>query len=81
MRVTKAGPSKSVYERAGRWHGLALLALLAACGAWAAPAPAPDPATTVLDAREAFRKRDRNRLAALRAQANAEANPLAMWVE
>ena len=81
MRVTKAGPSKSVYERGGRWRGLALLVLLAAGGASAAAAPAPDPATTVLDAREAFRKRDRNRLAALRAQANAEANPLAMWVE
>ena len=85
MRVTKAGPSKSVYERGGRWRGLALLVLLAACGASAAPAPAPapaaDPASTVLDAREAFRKRDRNRLGALRAQANVEANPLAMWVE
>ena len=81
MRVTKAGPSKSVYERGGRWRGLALLVLLAACGASAAPAPAADPASTVLDAREAFRKRDRNRLGALRAQANAEANPLAMWVE
>ena len=37
--------------------------------------------TTVVDAREALRKRDRDRLAALRVQAAAEANPLAMWVE
>ncbi|MEP7303395.1 MAG: lytic transglycosylase domain-containing protein, partial [Caldimonas sp.] len=35
----------------------------------------------MLDAREAFRKRDRNRLATLRARAAAEANPLALWVE
>ena len=37
--------------------------------------------TTVTDARDAFRKRDRNRLAALRAQAAAEKNPFAMWVD
>ena len=37
--------------------------------------------TTVVDAREAFRKKDAPRLAALRAQAAAERNPLAMWVD
>ena len=37
--------------------------------------------TTVLDAREAFRKRDRVRLAQLRAQAEAEKNPLRLWIE
>ncbi|HEX4233842.1 MAG TPA: lytic transglycosylase domain-containing protein, partial [Caldimonas sp.] len=37
--------------------------------------------TTLIDAREAFRKHDRVRLAALREQAGAERNPLAMWVE
>jgi len=37
--------------------------------------------TTVTDARDAFRKRDRNRLAALRTQAAAERNPFAMWVD
>jgi soluble lytic murein transglycosylase len=37
--------------------------------------------TTVVDAREAFRKHDRVRLAALKAQAAAERNPLAMWVD
>jgi len=36
---------------------------------------------TALDAREAFRKRDRVRLAQLRAQAEAEKNPLALWVD
>ncbi len=37
--------------------------------------------TTVTDARDAFRRHDRARLAALRAQAAAEKNPLAQWVE
>jgi soluble lytic murein transglycosylase len=36
---------------------------------------------TVLDAREAFRKKDRARLALTRASAAAERNPLAMWVD
>jgi soluble lytic murein transglycosylase len=36
---------------------------------------------TVLDARDAFRKRDRIRLAQLRAQSQAEKNPLALWIE
>jgi hypothetical protein len=92
MRVTKtAGRGKSVYGRAGGWPLLARLALLAPSSPpssphcppppAAAPAAGADPAATVLDAREALRKRDRNRLAALRAQALAEANPLALWVE
>jgi soluble lytic murein transglycosylase len=37
--------------------------------------------TTVVDARDAFRRHDRVRLAALKAQAAAERNPLAMWVD
>jgi soluble lytic murein transglycosylase len=41
----------------------------------------PGPQATVLDAREAFRKKDRARLAALSDQAAAERNPLAMWVD
>ena len=36
---------------------------------------------TVVGARDALRKRDRNRLAALRAQSAAEKNPFAMWVD
>ena len=71
---------------AGRcWHARPrpLRRFLAAlpAAAHAAPAAGADHAGTVLDAREALRKRDRNRLAALRAQANAEANPLAIWVD
>jgi soluble lytic murein transglycosylase len=41
----------------------------------------PGPQATVLDAREAFRKKDRAHLAALSDQAAAERNPLAMWVD
>jgi soluble lytic murein transglycosylase len=41
----------------------------------------PGPQATLLDAREAFRKKDRARLAALSDQAAAERNPLAMWVD
>ena len=37
--------------------------------------------TTVTDAREALRKHDRIRLAALKTQATVERNPLAMWVD
>ena len=37
--------------------------------------------TTVVDARDAFRRHDRVRLAALKSQAAAERNPLAMWVD
>jgi soluble lytic murein transglycosylase len=58
-----------------------VLAAVVAATALPRPAEAQDPNGTVLDARDAFRKRDRARLAALRARAMAEANPLAMWVE
>jgi soluble lytic murein transglycosylase len=58
-----------------------VLAAVLAATAMPRPAEAQDPNATVLDAREAFRKRDRVKLAALRARAMAEANPLAMWVE
>ena len=83
MTTTK-GRTKPVYGRARRWPGLALAAVLCAVvGATVLPraAEAQDPNGTVLDAREAFRKRDRAKLSALRARAIAEANPLAMWVE
>ncbi|MEO5883389.1 MAG: transglycosylase SLT domain-containing protein [Caldimonas sp.] len=83
-----ARPGKSVYGRTGGWPVLAPLALVAAAflaalpgAAHAAPAAGVDQTGTVLDAREALRKRDRNRLVALRAQAKAEANPLLPWVE
>jgi soluble lytic murein transglycosylase len=68
---------KSVYGRP-----LAALAMSAALLFGSGPACAqqagPD---TVVDAREALKKRDGARLAALRAKALAERNPLAMWVD
>jgi len=86
--VTKtADRCKSVYGRPFGGRALAALALLGAA-VLAAPSPAraappgvDAAAGTVLDARDALRKRDRKALAALRAQANAEGNPLALWVE
>ena len=87
MRVTKtADRCKPVYGRTFGVRLSACLALVAAALALPAPvraAPAgTDPQVgTVLDAREALRKRDRKALGALRAQANAEGNPLALWVE
>lgn len=79
-RSVQAGP---VYGRASRrWSALALglCAWLAGFGA-ALPARAQSSDQTILEAREAFRKRDRSRLAAARAAANAAKHPLAGWVE
>jgi soluble lytic murein transglycosylase len=84
MRVARADRIDPVYEPARRGlRAAALAALMAlACVAAAVPQRAvAQGATTVLDAREALRKHDRARLAALAAQAAAERNPLAMWVE
>jgi soluble lytic murein transglycosylase len=57
--------------------------MLLVCGALAPCVPAhaqvaPDP---ILDARDALRKKDRNRLAAARAVAVATQHPLAMWAD
>ena len=60
--------------------GLALV-LLAGLGMAPRPASAQGVEATVLDARDAFRRKDRARLAADRAAAAAERNPLAMWVD
>ena len=56
-------------------------ALVLAAAALPPPAVAQDLETTVVDARDAFRKHDSARLAMLKAQAVAERNPLAMWVD
>ncbi|HEY4959121.1 MAG TPA: transglycosylase SLT domain-containing protein [Caldimonas sp.] len=76
-------PREPCRQRGRRAAGLALLAIALLLGAAALPAPAlaQGSEATVVDARDAFRRHDRNRLAALRAQASAEKNPLAMWVE
>ncbi|MEO8155117.1 MAG: transglycosylase SLT domain-containing protein [Rhizobacter sp.] len=49
------------------------------CIAW--PARAQTGNDAVIEAREAFRKRDTSRLTALRATVMAERHPLAMWVD
>jgi soluble lytic murein transglycosylase len=74
----------SVYGPA-RWRfgarAAAILALAAGLlSPWSAPVAQaqPDP---VVEAREAFRKKDANRLAAARAQAAAAQHPLAMWAD
>jgi soluble lytic murein transglycosylase len=61
----------------------AALALLAPLGAVQAQTQAPVTGgdATIVEAREALRKRDRNRLAAARAAAAAGAHPLAMWAD
>jgi soluble lytic murein transglycosylase len=68
--------SKSVY----RW----VLCIWLAAPGWIALAPpvfAQSGNETILEAREALRKKDRNRLAAARAAAQADRHPLAQWVE
>ena len=63
---------------AARW---VLKALAAAILLNAMPACAQTGNDAVLEAREALRKKDRARLAALRDSAIAERNPLAMWID
>ena len=70
---TRSFPAAAV--RAG------LLALAVVLAGTAGPVRAQADNDTVLEAREALRKRDRNRLAAARAAANAANHPLAMWTE
>ncbi|MGK2897645.1 MAG: transglycosylase SLT domain-containing protein [Burkholderiaceae bacterium] len=73
--------SKSVYGRTRRRAG-ALLAVLTLGAVLASAAPATradDGDQTIVDAREALRKNDRTRLAALRGVAVASRLPLAMW--
>ncbi|MEO6362239.1 MAG: lytic transglycosylase domain-containing protein, partial [Caldimonas sp.] len=87
--MTPEKSSESVYGPAPQSlptrHGTMWLTAVVALAVAAIVAPAAAHAqafdTTVVDARDALRKRDRNRLAALRAQAAAEKNPFAMWVD
>jgi len=79
-----------VYERAsprrivgGLAHAIARLSLAVVVGVSALPraAEAQGADTAVVDARDAYRRHDRVRLATLKEQAAAERNPLAMWVD
>jgi soluble lytic murein transglycosylase len=72
---------KSVYGRCLGRLALAAIGMSLAFAALPAPALAQGIESTVLEAREALRKKDRERLAAARALATAERNPLAMWVD
>jgi len=72
---------KSVYGRLCGALQCAALAGALAVGVAPAPALAQGGDATVLDAREALRKKDRVRLAMARATAAAERHPLAMWVD
>ncbi len=71
--------SKPVYESlfCGLWAGT--LALCAVLLVPAAPAGAQSLDAVTVEARDAFRKKDRARLASLRAFAAASKSPLAMW--
>jgi soluble lytic murein transglycosylase len=87
MRTTRRSRFDPVYVPAFGWRRIAagVCAALALFTAGANASPRIDTAqgfaSTLLDARDALRKKDRARLAALRAQAAAERNPLAMWVD
>jgi soluble lytic murein transglycosylase len=87
MRTTTQSNSDPVYVLSFGWRrraaaAVAGLALLMTSAAASPPIDAArGVASTLLDARDALRKKDRSRLAALRAQAAAERNPLAMWVD
>ena len=70
-------------NRSSSVYGRVVLALIAAIGAWALamPVAAQTGNETVLEARDAFRKKDANRLAAARAAAQADQHALLPWVE
>jgi soluble lytic murein transglycosylase len=72
---------KSVYERAFTARALACVGLAASLLTTSLPACSQPGDDAIVEAREALKRRDGNRLAALRASAVAERHPLAMWVD
>ncbi len=78
---TLPGRSRPVYER--RFGVATLAAVLAVIALGAAPsvAQAQNGDSVIVDARDAFRKKDTKRLAALRATAVGMNHPLAMWAD
>ncbi|MDQ6640212.1 MAG: lytic transglycosylase domain-containing protein, partial [Pseudomonadota bacterium] len=76
-----ASPGRRAFAPLARALASLWLVLLALVAALPRAAMAQGFETTIVDARDSFRRHDRVRLAALRAQAAAERNPLAMWVD
>ncbi len=76
-----APPRLAVSARLARALAPLSLALFALLAVPPRPAVAQGAEATVVDARDAFRHHDRNRLAVLKVQAAAERNSLAMWVD
>ena len=85
-----AGPSRRFPRRLSRWvaaftSGLALLLISLAWSpgtrAQGHPGSAPALDSSVLDARDAARRKDRSRLAAARAALQAGSHPLAAWAD
>jgi len=76
------GPTGAVYgwARHARSVGAGTLLIVAALAA-ALPARAAPGDSAIVEAREALRKKDRARLAAARAAAQAAQHPLAMWAD
>ncbi|MFT3953370.1 MAG: transglycosylase SLT domain-containing protein [Piscinibacter sp.] len=74
--LKRTGRSKSVYGRRTLWAALLGAALVVPPAACAAPGD-----SSIVEAREALRKKDRNRLAAARTAAIAANHPLAMWAD
>ena len=72
---------KSVYERLFGALAAALIAIAVVLSAAPELARAQGGDATIVEAREALRKKDRGRLAQARAAAAAERHPLAMWVD
>ena len=82
LRYSVPAMSKPVLTPCTSSIRLALAALLAAATlAWAPPARAQVGDEAIVEAREALRKKDRTRLAALRQSVVAARHPLAMWVD
>ncbi|HSI56316.1 MAG TPA: transglycosylase SLT domain-containing protein [Ideonella sp.] len=73
--------SRRVPARPRSLAGLAAAALLALCATASAPAAAQSADDTVRTARDAYGKRDKNRLASLRSAAVDSRHPLAPWVD
>lgn len=79
-----AKPANSVYggrAAAARAAGTFAIALALLCGGAPACAQQTNGDNVIVEAREALRKKDRNRLAAARTAAIAANNPLAMWAD